>query len=77
MKFGLVEGDYTSFARDQSASPEDTGEGGKHLYGEHPFIMWQLDETENSFAGMFALTTNALNLNIKFPTSGRSIITFT
>lgn len=39
--------------------------------------MWQLDESQNKFAGMIALSTRAMNLNVRFTSSGKSLITFT
>ena len=67
----LRDGTYTLFNRDQNPEVETRKNPAKNLYGSHPFILYQLNS--GKFAGLFYLTSNALQVDLTRESSGTTI----
>jgi len=73
-KFLLSKGNWTMFNRDRSGSPVATGEGNSQTYGTHPFLMCKTKA--NQFIGILFYNSNAQEINIRFASQEKSIITY-
>eukprot|EP01022_Parablepharisma_sp_SALTPOND_P020585 TRINITY_DN378_c0_g1_i4.p1 TRINITY_DN378_c0_g1~~TRINITY_DN378_c0_g1_i4.p1 ORF type:complete len:1843 (+),score=69.26 TRINITY_DN378_c0_g1_i4:3855-9383(+) len=67
--FCLHTGRYTVYAADDPSPRPET-----NLHGSHPFIMFRLPDS--SFAGIFLLTSNALDVDIRRSNSDSYVLTF-
>lgn len=73
-EFLLSEGNWSMFNRDRNESIVANGKGNQQTSGTHPFLMAKTNN--NKFIGMLFYNSNAQEINIRFSTTGKSLITY-
>jgi lysosomal alpha-glucosidase len=68
--FKLSPGMYTIWLND-TGTPYDDGQGGKNLYGHHPFILNRV--SDGTFFGLLFVNTNAQDLIISHPNNNGTV----